>query len=304
MTVPAFPALLELDAVLERLQVSRSRRFQFGMVRSELAQALDNGALPAGSETSLHGLLQPEVLDSYVTLAASGALRARMVDGHRPHTSLATNAARLSCLEALRQAKGVHSPATNGTITVEARAIPHAGTVAALRKQVTDQCGRVRSAGHARFNALIALVLDTAARAGELHQCRITDLDLHRRTLRLVRQPQHGSATPATPEHAPLTAMSLAALADWLPVREQLLQNAHGTSRLWVSLRPNHSGQPTTDSPGFARPAGMPLELRGLLRSYADGRHRYDPAHLLPPKLEQLRRAVTALQQQDTLANM
>ncbi|MEU1784313.1 MULTISPECIES: hypothetical protein [Streptomyces] len=36
----------------------------------------------------------------------------------------------------------------------------------------------------------------------------------------------------------------------------------------------------------------MPLQQRGLIRSYNSGRHRYGLADLLPPKLEQLRRAL------------
>lgn len=35
----------------------------------------------------------------------------------------------------------------------------------------------------------------------------------------------------------------------------------------------------------------MPLQQRGLIRSYNTSRLRYGLAHLLPPKLEQLRRA-------------
>ncbi|MFI9722700.1 hypothetical protein ACIHFE_24090 [Streptomyces sp. NPDC052396] len=36
----------------------------------------------------------------------------------------------------------------------------------------------------------------------------------------------------------------------------------------------------------------MPLQERGLIRSYHDGHHRYDLAYLLPPMTEQFRRAV------------
>ncbi|MGP3938390.1 hypothetical protein [Streptomyces sp. 6N106] len=38
----------------------------------------------------------------------------------------------------------------------------------------------------------------------------------------------------------------------------------------------------------------MPLEENGLITSYRRGRARYGLAGLLPPKLEQLRRAVLA----------
>ncbi|WP_327672637.1 MULTISPECIES: hypothetical protein [unclassified Streptomyces] len=76
-------------------------------------------------------------------------------------------------------------------------------------------------------------------------------------------------------------------------MREGLVARAHGTSRLWVSLQPNHDGA-LDDGHTVLRPPGVPLEENGLISSYRRGRAQYDLVEHLPPKLEQLRRAVLA----------
>ncbi|MGW6405209.1 hypothetical protein [Streptomyces sp. NPDC055134] len=80
-------------------------------------------------------------------------------------------------------------------------------------------------------------------------------------------------------------------------MREDLVQRAHGTSRLWVSLWMNHDGVLDDEGGTVIRPPGMPLEENGLV-SYRIGRLRYDGLRqLLPLKLEQLRRAIDAERQ-------
>ncbi|WP_329580920.1 hypothetical protein [Streptomyces sp. NBC_01361] len=81
-------------------------------------------------------------------------------------------------------------------------------------------------------------------------------------------------------------------------MREDLVQRAHGTSRLWVSLWMNHDGVLDDEGRTVIRPPGMPLEENGLVSSYRIGRLRYDGLRqLLPLKLEQLQRAIDAERQ-------
>jgi integrase len=295
VATPSFtaPALDALDALLNRLPAGQARRHQLGMVRAELAQALAGGALPSTAHLSLTGLLADDALRAYARVAATGALRTRLVRGQRPPTAAATNAARLSCLDQIREAAGLPPLQWGRPEPVDPRPVPLAGQITALRRHLDHQLtARASTPGQIRLHALIALVLDTAARSGELADRRLTDLDLDARRLVLLRQPQHGTDTPSQHETLPLTRLSVAAVERWLPVRARLVERAHGTSRLWVSLRPNHDGATEPAAPVVRRPPGMPLEERGLLRSYQQGRAAYGLQDLLPPKLEQLRRAV------------
>lgn len=94
------------------------------------------------------------------------------------------------------------------------------------------------------------------------------------------------------------SALTRAALERWLDVRKDLVQRAHGTLRLWVSLWINHDGVLNDQGNTVIRPPGMPLEENGLVTSCRVGRLRYDGLRqLLPIKMEQLRRAVAAERQ-------
>ncbi|MEE4546621.1 hypothetical protein V2S66_32240 [Streptomyces sp. V4-01] len=295
MPTTSWPALDALDTLLGRLPAGPSRRRQLGMVRAELAQALTLGTLPVAAQGGLARLLADDTLRTYVRVAGTGSLRTRTVRGARPPTAAATNAARLACLDQIRRAAGLPPIGWGQAVPVAPRPTPLAAQITDLREQLGHALiTRASTPGQIRLHAVVALVLDTAARSGELADRRLTDLDLATRQLRLLRQPQHGTHAPPRHESVPLTHLSVAALERWLPVRDRLVQRAHGTSRLWVSLTPNHSGVVDPAVPLVRRPAGMPLEERGLLRSYQQGRAAHGLTALLPPKLEQLRRAVVA----------
>ncbi|MGX1952613.1 hypothetical protein ACWIGY_20215 [Streptomyces anulatus] len=60
--------------------------------------------------------------------------------------------------------------------------------------------------------------------------------------------------------------MTRTALERRLDVRKDLVQRAHGTTRLWVSLWMNHDGVLDDDGHTTIRPPGMPLEENGLVR--------------------------------------
>jgi hypothetical protein len=288
----SYPSIDALSALVDSLPAGAARREQLGMVRAELSRGLVLGTLPTAAQGGLRQLLTEDTLRAYVRAARTGLLRSRKVGGARPPTSAATNTARLSCLDALREAAGLPVLDWGDGEPVVPRPTPADGQLAALRLRLGEDLAAALSPGQARFCAVIAMELDTAARSGELVEQRVPDLAPGHTAVQLVRRPQNGSAPDLDGEQLPLSALSREALARWLPVRAELVERAHGTTTLWVSLRPNHDGDQAPAGAPAWRPAGMPLEERGLIRSYGRGRHEYGLTDLLPPKLEQLRRAV------------
>jgi integrase len=288
--MPEYSSIAALDALLANMRVGEARRRQLSMVRGELLRALERDALPVGARRSLQRLLGVETLTIYVRLAESGALRARRVAAGQSATSAATNEIRLQCLDALRAAYRLPVLQLGGA-TVDLQSTPEFGTLAALRRQLDQHLGDSMSPGLTRLTAVLALILDAAPRSGELVSLRLSDLAHGHRAVYVERRPQRGSSR-SDADWFELSALSRAALDRWLALREQLILRAHGTSRLWVSLRPNHSGTLDPQGQPVLRPAGMPLEEKGLTDSYRSGRARHGLARLLPSKMEQLRRAV------------
>ncbi|WP_237749521.1 hypothetical protein [Streptomyces sp. SS] len=283
-----FPSITALDQFLGDLRVGEARRRQLGMVRGELQRALDRGALPVGTRRSLRRLLGEDALAPYKRLAESGVLRARRVQGGYPPTSEATNEARAQCLDLLREAYGLPTLRLGAGSRVSPQPTPAFGDLAALRRQLDQDLGGHMTPGRIRLTAVLSLVLDAAPRSGELVAMRLSSL--RPGAVYVDRRPQHGDGQ-ADGDWFELSTLSTAALAQWLPLRAQLVERTHGTSKLWVSLRPNHDGVLDGDGQATLRPAGVPLEEKGLTTSYSEGRFRYG-LNKLPPKLERLRRAV------------
>lgn len=290
-----FPSVRALDQLLDGLGAGAARRRQLDMVRGELERALNRGALPVGARRSLQRLLEEEALRPYVRLAESGALRHRRVAGAFPPTSKATNEIRRKCIDLLREALGVPALRLGGG-EIPLQPAPEAATLSALTRQLDQYLAGAMSPAQTRLTAVLALELDTAARSGELADLRTTHLGQDNTAVYVERRPQGGGAIEG--EWVETSALARAALERWLDVREDLVQRAHGTSRLWVSLWMNHDG--VLDDQGYTviRPPGMPLEENGLVTSYRVGRLSYDGLRqLLPLKMEQLRRAVEAERQ-------
>ncbi|MEU7164146.1 hypothetical protein AB0A70_05805 [Streptomyces morookaense] len=285
-----YRSLNALDAL--PVLAGAARRRQLSMVRLELLAALENGVLPTPARHSLDHLLDDRSLALYVSTAETGALRSRLVNGEKPPTAPATNIARLDCLDLLRRAAALPPFPRESLAPVELRPTPGQDRLTELRKWLGNEVQRHRSPGHSRFIALISVVLDTRARAGELVAQRIDHLAEDFSRLRVIRNPQHGTGSPPASEDIALSLLGQAALKKWLHVRAELTETLQGTaSALWVSLSHNHAGTDGSDGHHTPRRAGMPLQQRGLIRSYNVGRLRYGLVHLLPPKLEQLRRA-------------
>ncbi|WP_189219910.1 MULTISPECIES: hypothetical protein [Streptomyces] len=289
--MPEFASITALDALLADVRVGKERRRQLAMVRGEMERALARGGLPVGARRSLRRLLEKEALGTYLRLAESGALRARQLAGGYPPTSPATNEARLQCLQLVRKAYGMPPLRLGNGGRTPLRPTPDYGTLAALRRELDQNLATAMSPGLTRLTALLALVLDAAPRAGELTALRLHHLAPGGQAVYVERRPQRGAVETDSAWY-PLSPVGRAALERWLAVRARLVERAHGTSRLWVSLFVNHAGLPDADGNAVLRPPGMPLEEKGLISSYRTGRARYGLTSLLPPKMEQLRRAV------------
>lgn len=292
-----------VEEVAERPEVSAARARQLRWVVGELARAVTRGGLPAGAGRSVPALLEPAALACYLELAARGELRRRVV----PDPSRSSDASmrvRADCLAIMARAAGVPLELPARPLVPEPRPTVDSRRRSLLLRHLADGAWRYGRAdpGRLRLLALVGVVLDTGARAGELCALRLGDLGAELEEVRLVRHPQARSVNPPRTEVLPLSAPTRASLRRWLPVREQLVAAAQGpVSALWVSVRGNHAGVVDAEGRTRRRPAGMPLMPRGLARAYtrtvADlnmelaGTPGWEP---LPRRLEQLRRAVAA----------
>lgn len=303
-TADRLPVLDQLDRALMRAlareATSPARARQLRWVAGELRRALKYEGFPAEAGASLAALFRAEPLHMYVVLAARGALRLRATAGSAASTN-ASLRVRLDCLDILARAGGVVPelperpaiPEPRTTVGARSRSLLHGWLGAAADHPGADP-------GRVRLFALVGVVLDTGARAGELCALRTADVAEDLGRLTVVRRPQARSVAPPVTEHHRLSAPTRSALKHWLDVREDLVREVQGTAKaLWVSVRGNHAGVLDGDGHAQLRPPGMPLMPRGLARAYtravvqvnADmaGQHGWEP---LPYRLEQLRRAV------------
>lgn len=305
MTSPVrIAALDQLDRALLRVtsrdSTSDSRARQLRWVAGELKRAVVREDFPAEARGSLRALFAAGPVSAYMRLATRGDLRTRATAG----SGLATVASirvRLDCLEILARAGAVPvelperpaMPELKTPVGVRQRSLLQDWLRAAVERPGADP-------GRVRLFALVGVVLDTGARAGELCALQLADLGPDLETVTVVRKPQARSVAPPTTEVHELSGHTRAAVRNWLDAREELIRDVRGTTAaLWVSVRGNHAGVLDADGNARLRPAGMPLMPRGLARAYtrtvvqvnADmvGRPGWEP---LPYRLEQLRRAV------------
>ncbi|WP_033223001.1 site-specific integrase [Kitasatospora phosalacinea] len=297
----AAPSTEALDALVDhacRPPTGASRAKQLRWVAGELRTALERGALPPEAARSLDALLAPAALAAYLTAAEQGLLR-RKPAARPEQPSPASMRVRENCLRILGARAGV--PLTlpdRDPPPVELRPVVTARPRSILLGHLESAARPGRSDARSRILAIIATVLDTGCRAGELCALRTRDVDLHHGTIRLTRLPQHRDPrTPPATETVALSPTTLAALRHWLTARARLTvrdpaeppgPDNQTTDALWVSIAPS----------GHPRP-GLPLHFRGLARAYARAVHdlNTDMAgqpgwHPLPRRMEPLRRAI------------
>ncbi|MCF2529149.1 hypothetical protein [Yinghuangia soli] len=297
-------ALEQLDRALLRVtsrdDTSPARARQLRWVAGELRRAVVREGFPEGAGSSLAALFSAEPLTAYLDLASRGELRTRAVAGSGRST-VASIRVRIDCLEILARAGEVPAELPERPAMQELKTPVGARQRSLLQGWLEAAADRPGAdPGRVRLFALVGVVLDTGARAGELCALELADLGPDLDTVTVVRKPQARSVAPPATEVHELSGHTRSALRHWLDVREDLVREVQGGAKsLWVSVRGNHAGVLDAEGQARLRPPGMPLMPRGLARAYtrtvvqvnADmvGRPGWEP---LPYRLEQLRRAV------------
>ena len=285
------------DRVCARESTSASRARQVRWVAGELRRALEHPAL-AGLQPDIPSLFTAAALDQYLTLARDGELRVAPYRSTTP--SPASERVRLDCLGLLASELGTPMPAVDRPafpVLREPVATPQQRTMwdrlEALASRPWSSQGRVR------LLAMMGVVLDTGARAGELCTMHVADLAADLSSLRFDRRPQARRVSEPTPEHLPLSGATKVAMRRWLDERHEIVSRLEGAAvtALWVSVRGNHVER--ADGTSLPRPAGMPLQPRGLRRAYERAVNELNTDRAgtpgwtpLPSRLEQLRRGV------------
>lgn len=326
MPTPPRPGLDILTRIVDDLtpELSDERRRQFRMVLGELDRALAHDDYPLNAGAPLDQLLAPNATAAYLDLAARGELRHYAPHRGRPSPT-STVRIRMHTLTTL--AAAADHPIDLGTLPGDFGRARHAearATVAPrqreiLRRYLARQVNKNQNDPYRiRLLAIVGIVLDTAASAGELAAMHIEDFDdftSRRSSIRVTRTPQgrtlstgsasyrldrpqrYTTAQPATQSYR-LRVSTHAAVQRWLIERARIVEPVNrDTGQLWVSLFGNHTGE--QDGTASRRPPGMPLQAKGIQRAYRraitslNGEMHGAPGWLtMPSTLEELRRGV------------
>ncbi|GHH25857.1 hypothetical protein [Streptomyces rubradiris] len=243
---------------------------------------------------SLEKLLGPGA-NALCHLTDNGELRAKELDTP-PKGVTASQRRRSNILRRLAAAAGVPSGAVSYPKPVPKPTMP-AWARSEFHNRLQSEVDKKPSApGRARLLVVIGLVLDTAARSGELCSLGITSLAPDFSWVKITRNPQAITSEVHTTEVWPVSSATQAALANWLGVRDRLVEDLEGDkSALLVVL---HGNRMFHGQGAYKR--GMPLQVRGLISSYRAGvqelkdevTNRGGAGWQLPKGIEQLRRGV------------
>lgn len=172
-----------------------------------------------------------------------------------------------------------------------------------LRRELSSPMNTpLAEATRVRVLAIYGVVLDTRARSGELVDMEVGDLADDLSTISLIRRPQGVDAPLPIRETIRLSGFTQNALRAWLTLRKEKVRHVRGLKdALWVSLRINHAGA----ARGHSRtPSGMPLQVRGLERSYSRTIRRLNEElagresgwRPVPGTVERLRRSISTVE--------
>ena len=260
--------------------------------------ALAGVALPrlarAATEVTLADLLDPVFVTRYLVWSATGALSETGAG-----RSQASTRARVAALRALARHHQRPQPA-DSTPPPDLREHLTAGltrfAIDALTTRGRDRAERSDRDGGEERSRLAAMLVVV-----ELCPLRSAQMCALRRAA--VRKDGGALTAPASlgPEDVDDVPTPLAVpprwrpvLTSWLEHRDRLVGALEGTTEaLWVAVRPNHD--PRTSA---TLPPGLPLQPRGLQRSYARAvaianvEHVGTPGFPLPRSFDLLRRSV------------
>ena len=204
MSEPKPRSVRQLHALVDRLSagVSPQRAKQLRMVAGMWERAVARDVFPPSASVRVARLFTEPALRTFWELAAAGELRHRPEDAGRP-LPLATQRVVRDCLgilaDAVMPGREVWLPRLDN--------VPPKGTVtpveqAALYRRLADMAARAPVVGsdgtglsfedRTRLLAMVAVVLDSGARSGELAAMRLDDLGDGEETIAVRRRPQKG----------------------------------------------------------------------------------------------------------------
>ncbi|MFD8385239.1 hypothetical protein ACFV2X_43105 [Streptomyces sp. NPDC059679] len=294
------PAVGQLHLLVKKVladpEISRSKSLtnQVRWVEKTLMLALAREDFRTYYGQSLRDLLGPGAA-AVCRLTEEGELRLAQLDTD-PKNVLSSQRRRSSILRRLAAAADVPSgaksypkPPPKPTLPSWARSELHSR----LEKEVE---ARPSDPGRARLLVVIGLVLDTAARAGELCSVDIEDLAPDLSWVKITRNPQADASDARATEVWPLSPITQAAVANWLPIRARLTEELEGGARALLVVLTGNRGP---NGHGIYK-KGMPLRPHGLADAYrahvkalkAEVTNRGEAGWELPQRMEQLRRGV------------
>ncbi|WP_223206516.1 hypothetical protein [Streptomyces xanthii] len=293
-----FPAVEELPALIQKVlaapDMTESVAGHVRWVEGTLRRALEREDFRNRYGKSMRDLLGPGAT-ALCEMTDNGELRAKELKTP-PKGVTASQRRRASILRRFAAAAGVPSGALSYPKPTPKPTMP-GWARSELHNRLQDEVDRKPSApGRARLLVVLGVVLDTAARSGELCTIGIVDLAPDLSWVKIIRNPQAIGSPLHITEVWPLSPITQAALVNWLPIRGRLIEDLEGgASALLVVLHGNRAFHRAG-----AYKKGMPLKVRGLIDSYrahvqelkAEVTNRGESGWELPQGLEQLRRGV------------
>ncbi len=249
----------------------------------------------ATSEVTLAELLDPVFVARYTAWSATGAL-----SGTGAGRSQASTRARVAALRALAGHHQRPEPAASEPPPdLREHLAPSLTRYAIDAHRARGPAGTEGQHGagtggdeRARLAAMLVVVELLPLRSAQMCDLRRDAVRADGTALRPPSPPKHDDR----PDELKVPAAWRPVLTDWLERRDRLVGALEGTTEaLWVSVRPNHD--PRTHA---TLPPGLPLQPRGLQRSYARAvatanvDHLGTPGFPLPRSFDLLRRSVAA----------
>ncbi|MFF1733730.1 hypothetical protein [Streptomyces sp. NPDC058247] len=294
-----FPAVEELPELIEKVlgdpDMTKSVERHVRWVEGTLKRALKREDFRTLYGKSMRDLLGPGAT-ALCEMTDNGELRVKELTTPPKHVT-ASQRRRSSILRRLASAAGVPSGAISYPKPTPKPTVP-AWARSELHNRIRHEVDRKPSApGRARLLVIVSLVLDTAARTGELCSLGIVDLAPDLSWVKIIRNPQAVGGDLHITEVWPVSPITQAALANWLPVRGLLVEGLRpgAAGALLVVL---HGNRVFHGQGAYKR--GRPLRVHGLIDSYqthakelkAEVTNRGGSGWELPQNLEQLRRGV------------
>ncbi|MFD8384260.1 helix-turn-helix domain-containing protein [Streptomyces sp. NPDC059679] len=230
-------SIRQLDALVDQLapaMPSTQRVRQLRMVAGMYGRAVGREEMPVRAGRSMSQLFTGPALKAFWELAAAGELRHRAEDQGKP-LPLSTLRTVRNCLSILAEAaapgRDVWLPVLG---SAELKPTVTSAEQATLYRRLADMAaeGPLERDGsglsfedRTRLLAMVAIVLDTGARSGELAAMRVDDLGEGEATLGVRRRPQRGRG-PRVEEIAAMVGVSPVTVSEVLSGRPRRISVA------------------------------------------------------------------------------